>query len=835
MRLEHKPRNRQRPLPILASTPNRLALGELDEGLIVDVFAGAGGASIGVEQALGRPIDIAINHNRLALEVHAANHPLTRHEVSDVWEVDPVEVTGGRPVSVAWFSPDCTHHSKAKGGKPRKQRIRSLAWVVCVWAKKVKPAVIFVENVPEFRDWGPLGPDDMPIKEKRGKTFLHWVARLRNLGYEVGWKVLDASLYGAPTKRKRLFMVARCDGQPITWPDVTHGPGKLPLHTAAECIDWTLPCPSIFERKRPLADKTLWRVGQGLKRFVLENPRPFIVRTDHHKSHATNAFRADEPLGTITSANGHATVVPIVERVGDDGIEHWCGICGSTFFGPLDTPYPSCGRITDGCVTYPNGYEDANAPAWEQTEGATAAPFIAGVGGRAGQSESTPGNAPVGTITAKGDRALIVPHLFAMNHSNAPQGVDRPLGTVTGQVNRFELVAPTLTKFQQNGVGQPIDQPIDTVMPGAARFGLIAPNLVKFRGDAHSSGMDEPVPTITSGGSGPGRPGGASHALGLLAPTIVKVNHGKDEARGEAVDRPLSTITATQRGHAVVTPVLTSIDQQGSGPGVADGPDEPLATITTKNRHAVIAPTLVQTGYGEREGQRPRHLDLHEPLGTLVAGGVKHAVVATCLTREFGNSGGADPREPMPTVMPGGSGKTAQVSAFLAKHYGGVVGTSVEQPTGTITSRDHQGLAAASLIKLRGECHGADLHDPLPTVTAGGTHIAEVRAFLTTFYGSDGTSGQEMLEPMRTITAKARLGLVTVEGVDYQIVDIGLRMLEPHELLAAQFGRYKDYDLSAARTKESKVKLIGNSVCPEAAEALVRANVPSMAASRRTA
>ncbi|NBD09239.1 DNA cytosine methyltransferase [Corallococcus silvisoli] len=533
-------------------------------GLVVDLFAGGGGASTGIEAALGRDVDVAINHSATALAVHAANHPRTQHLTADIWDVPPRDVAKGRPVDVLWASPDCTHFSVAKGGTPREKGIRSLAWVVIDWARDVRPGCIFLENVAEFRTWGPLGPDGRPDKARMGETFEQWRGVLELLGYTVDFRVLDASLYGAPTRRRRLFLVARCDGQPIHWPEPTHGPGKLPLRTAAECIDWSLPCPSIFTRKRPLAEKTLWRIAEGLRRFVLESPEPYIV----------------------------------------------------------------------GC------------------------------GGRAGQTPPTPVSAPVGTITAKNDRAVMVP-------------------------------------------------------------------------------------------------------------SLIKVNHGGEAARGEPIDAPLSTVTAQRRGHALVMPTMVTIDHGTSSAGMTAA-DAPLPTVTTENRHAVVAPTLVQTGYGERPGQRARYLDLHQPLGTVVADGQKHALV----------------------------------SAFIAKHFGnGVVGVPFDgRPLGTITAQDHHALVSASL--------------------GVGDHTADVRAFLTSYYGDDATSGQRVDRPMRTITAKARMGLVTVAGVEHQIVDIGMRMLEPEELLRAQFGRFAaTYDMSAATSKAAKVRLIGNSVCPEAAEAVVRANL----------
>lgn len=479
----------------------------LPDGLVIDLFAGGGGASVGVERALERPVDVAINHSELAIAVHAANHPRTLHLTSNLRKVKPLDVTRGRRVAAIWASPDCRDHSNAKGSRPRQQRIRALPWIVVRWVRATRPDVLFVENVPEFTGWGPLDEHGRRIKERKGEFFRRWCRQIERYGYRLEYRVRDASLDGVPTRRRRFFLVARRDGRPIVWPEPTHGPGRLPLRTAAECIDWNRPGRSIFGRKKPLAEKTLWRIAQGLKRFVFENPRPFILKVDH-------------------------------------------------------------GR-------------------W--------------------------------------------------------------------------------------------------------------------------------------------------------------------------------------------------------------------------------APVLQQSGWGEREGQRARVLDLNQPLGAVMAGGQKHALVAAFLARYFGD----------PLRKDGG---------------GGVVsGGELREPLPTITARDHHALAAVVLAKFRGthenQPASASLDEPMPTISSGGSrggvHVAEVRAFLTVYYGSDGTGGQELLEPLRTITAKARLGLVTVEGVDYQITDITLRMVDWDELLRAQFGKYADgYDLSAARTKADKIWLIGNSAPPEQVEALVAANQP---------
>jgi DNA (cytosine-5)-methyltransferase 1 len=448
--------------------------------IITDLFCGGGGASVGMEVALGADVTHAINHDEVAIAVHTLNHPRTEHWPADIWETKPRDVTKGREIDVLWASPDCSHHSRAKGGRPREQKIRSLAWVITDWAEHVHPRVIFVENVREFEFWGPLLPDGQPDPNRKGETFHDWVRDLESFGYEVEWRVLDSAQFGAPTRRHRIFVVARCDGLPIRWPQPTHGtaPGLQPERTAAECIDWTLPIPSIFDRPKPLAEKTLTRIAAGIWKYVLRDPHPFIV------------------------------------RVGDE----------------------------------------------------------------------------------------------------------------------------------------------------------------------------------------------------------------------------------------------------------------------------CIAPSLIQTGYGERPGQAPRTLDINKPLGTVVACGQKHGLVA----------------------------------AFLAKHYGGVVGHDLNRPIGTITAKDHHSVVAAALNKPFG---------------GGRDHRSEVRAFLMSYYGQG--TGQALFNPLRTITTKDRFGIVLVEGVEYEIVDIGMRMLQPNELLLAQFGDFANgYKLDAfipskGRNvcKTEKVRLVGNSVPPNVVHALVKENM----------
>lgn len=317
------------------------------EDLIVDNFAGGGGASLGIEMALGRSPDVAINHDPEAIAMHAENHPGTRHFCESVWDVKPREVTQGRPVALAWFSPDCKHYSKAKGAKPLSKKIRGLAWVALKWAATVRPRVIFLENVEEFRTWGPLGADDRPCPRRRGKTFASWRRQLEAHGYQVEIRELRACDYGAPTTRKRLFLIARCDGEPIRWPEPTHGPGRAhPHRTAAECIEWALACPSIFERERPLKEKTLARIARGVQRFAIDAEHPFVapiipksiptlIQTSwgERQGQAPRVPGLHKPLGTVVAGGvKHALVAAFLAK-------HYGGneTPGAALSGPMHT------------------------------------------------------------------------------------------------------------------------------------------------------------------------------------------------------------------------------------------------------------------------------------------------------------------------------------------------------------------------------------------------------------------------------------------------------------------------------------------------------------------
>lgn len=416
-------------------------LGMNFEELVVDNFAGGGGASTGIEAALGRPVDIAINHDPQAISMHTVNHPGTRHYCESVWQVDPREVTQGQPVGLAWFSPDCKHHSKAAGGKPKDKTIRGLAWIVLKWAGLVRPRVIMLENVEEFEDWGPLTRSQRPCKKRKGLTFQKFVSQLRALGYAVEWQQLRACDYGAPTIRKRLFLIARRDGQPIVWPAPTHGPGLKPYRTAAEIIDWSIPCPSIFDRKKPLAENTLRRIAKGIERFVINNPQPFIVKPNH-KYKWFRGQSIDEPLQTITAgANQFAVVSAFLAK-------HFGGVTGV----PVDQPLPT--TTTRGT----------------QTQLVTA--MLAGVGGRAGQSRPRSAGEPTATITAKADTALVTSHLLKLRNNQYGQGHDEPMPTLTAGGGHVGEVRAFLLKYYGADIGLNMQDPLHTITT-KDRFGLV--------------------------------------------------------------------------------------------------------------------------------------------------------------------------------------------------------------------------------------------------------------------------------------------------------------------------------------------------------------------------
>ncbi|WP_440064855.1 DNA cytosine methyltransferase [Pseudomonas syringae] len=670
----------QKKHPFDFKTQYGLGFNPQDDEIVVDFFCGGGGAGTGLEMGLGRTVSVAKNHSPAAISMHTVNHPGAKHFTTDVFDGDPDTECGGK--AVGWFhmSPDCTHHSQAAGGQPRKREIRNLSWIGLKWAGKKKPRVISLENVKQILQWGPLvakrckstgrvvklgggiaAPAEVvpvdqqflvPDPGRRGQTWAVFVAELERLGYVVEWRVIRACDFGAPTSRERLFMIARCDGQPIVWPEPTHAKrpakGQKPWRTAAECIDFTDLGKSIFGRKKDLAPATLRRVAKGMKKFVIDNPAPFIVPIANWSGETVQS--ANEPLRTVTS--------------------------------------------------YPKG----------------------------------------------GAFSVVSPVIAPATH----QGSDRindplePLPTVTC-ANRGELtlISPTLI---QSGYGeregqQPrvpgIDQPLGTVVAGGVKHALAAAHLVKFRFNDAGKALDEPLPTITSGGNYQ-RPAGAAHAMGVSTVFMAQMNGGFNTTHAKGVDEPMTTVT------------------------------------NTGSQQQLVAASLVHLR-GNCDARDPA-----DPLHTISAGGQHHGLVTAFMERQFGASVGQPLNEPAPTVTAGGGGKSSVVSLKL----------SPEHEEGAL----------------------------------------RVAAFLISYYGTENVSSAG--EPAPTITTKDRLALVTVmvKGTPYVIVDICLRMLKPSELYKAQ-GFPADYVISHGAdgkpfTKTQQVHMCGNSVSPPPMAALARANDP---------
>ena len=458
--------------------------------LIVDNFAGGGGASTGIELATGYSVDIAINHDPEAIKMHRANHPNTKHYCENVWAVDPVKACNGHPVGLAWFSPDCKHFSKAKGGKPKDKNIRGLAWVALRWAGLVRPRVIMLENVEEFKTWGPLNRRHHPIRAKQGKTFERFVQQFRELGYEVEFRELIAADYGAPTMRKRFFMIARCDGKPIVWPEPTHGPAdseevkaglRKPYVGAYTQLDFSLPCPSIFDTAeeikkkygiravRPLAPKTMERIARGLKKFVLDNPEPFIIQCNHGGERRPNDIR--EPMPTITGKHGYGVVEPYLVQC--------------KFNNEAQNVQKPIGTLT--------------------TVGShlLVEPYMVQIG-QTGftKDRSKDVREPLTTIVSKNEHCLISPTLIQY-HSETAQGEVRgqtikdPIMTVDGS-NRYGLVTSFLSKFYKSGIGQDEREPLHTITTSAGHFGEVRAFLIKYYGDATGQDIEKPLDTVTT-------------------------------------------------------------------------------------------------------------------------------------------------------------------------------------------------------------------------------------------------------------------------------------------------------------------------------------------------
>lgn len=415
--------------------------------LIVDSFAGGGGASTGIELALGRSPDYAINHDETALAMHRANHPETVHLCESVLDVRPSDVTKGRPVGLLWLSPDCTHFSRAKGSKPRKRKIRGLAWTAYRWIRDLQaqqgrgPRVIILENVEEFRDWGPLDKACKPINVQRGESFKKYVEKLVGASYTVEHKVLRACDYGAPTIRKRLFLIARCDGQPIVWPAPTHGDGLKPHRTAAECIDWSMPCPSIFERKKPLAAATCRRIAKGTMKYVVDCADPYIAPagavvpfiTEHANASSQRNMPANEPLRTQCAQvkGGHFALVSAFIA------KHYTGVTGQTLNKPI------------GTVTSVDHHS------------VVAANLVRNFGQSTGLAVDSP--APTIMPNGLGKTSLATAHLCKTRGTNIGDKVDAPLHTISAGGTHHALVSEFLSTYYGNGSIVRPDQPANTI------------------------------------------------------------------------------------------------------------------------------------------------------------------------------------------------------------------------------------------------------------------------------------------------------------------------------------------------------------------------------------
>ena len=448
------------------------------EEMIIDNFAGGGGASTGIELATGRAVDAAINHDPDAILMHQTNHPQTRHYCESVWDVDPWEVTRGRPVGLAWFSPDCKHFSKAKGSKPVDRNIRGLAWIVLKWAGTVKPRVIILENVEEFQTWGPVRKGK-PMKSRRGETFRKWKEQLQALGYEIDHRELVAADYGAPTIRKRFFLIARCDGKPIIWAERTHAPkdseevknGKCkPWRGAAEIIDWTIPCPSIFDTTdeikekygiravRPLAVNTRKRIARGIEKFVLQNKEPFIVPIGYgeRKGQAPRVHDINEPLSTVVGSGKQYLAMPSLIQYHTEQSER---VRGQGMDEPIMT--------LDAANRY--GLSVAYLAEYFQN------------------GRPLDVNSPLHTSTTKDRECLCMAHMekfFSGGYTGNGSDANTPLGTVTA-VDHNGLVETFISKFYKTGIGQKPDEPLHTVTTSAGHFGIVTVKMSRSEMNLH--------------------------------------------------------------------------------------------------------------------------------------------------------------------------------------------------------------------------------------------------------------------------------------------------------------------------------------------------------------
>jgi DNA (cytosine-5)-methyltransferase 1 len=558
--------------------------------MIIDSFAGGGGASTGIEMALGRSPDIAINHNADALALHEANHPQTLHLSENVYKVDVLQYLKGRHIGLAWFSPDCKHFSKAKGGKPVERNIRDLCWIIPGWIERIQKSggkvdVVIMENVEEFKDYGPLKMTEkgqMPDPERRGETFQKWCKALRSLGGKISYRELRACDYGAPTIRKRLFVIIRFDKQPIVWPKPSHGAPndpdviagrKLPWRTAAEIIDWSQPCPSIFDTAaqvmekhglrsvRPLADNTMARVARGMKRYVLDAERPFIVNL----THGARCEDVADPFNTITGANRgeKAVVAPSVIRMnsgatGQDAREPLSTITANSYIkrpggcAPVGVIAPVLSYAQQGGAN--RSVEDPHhtITASGKDQNAIIVPSLIGCGGRAGQSRPRGADEPMATITAKADVCAAVAFVAQHNNDrrrtggvNPGRGADEPVSTVTASGAQQGVVSAFVSRQFGTSTGHEATQPLaTTTADGGGKSMLVAPHLHAYYGVDQDTPEDEPFHTITT------KPRFSHVEAGIEAPPFTAAQEGRARQVAEFLrlhgfwdDREFVTVT----------------------------------------------------------------------------------------------------------------------------------------------------------------------------------------------------------------------------------------------------------------------------------------------------
>jgi DNA (cytosine-5)-methyltransferase 1 len=569
--------------------------------IVVDSFCGGGGASEGIKMAIGRDPDVGINHDEEAVCMHQANHPNTKHYCKSIYRVDPEDVVREfkRPIGLAWFSPDCTHHSKARGGKPKEKHIRDLAWVVVHWAERAvwdgkRPRLICVENVEEFLDWTDLLPNGQPNPKTKGSEFKRWFNAMKKLGYSGRFDELRAHDYGTPTIRKRLFIVFRWDGHKPGWPEPSHGPKQAqPYRTAAECINWSYLGNSIFiskeegkkvRAKRPLAAATMRRVAHGIDRYVVKAKKPFIVNLTHHGAERVEPL--DEPFKTITGANRgeKALIAPVLAGAG-----------GPIYAGKPRSPDAPLNTVT------------------KENHTAIISPVLAGCGGRMGQSDPRPVDKPYHTTTSKADTILVSACLTEHANASNPRSwaADEPLRTQCAEIKggHFALCGASLVQmgYGENEGQAPRsldpEKPLGTIVAGGKKHAIAAAHLQRHFGSSIGQDVNEPKSTVMAKGKD-----------SLIAAHLAQHNNHRDGEpnKGRSADEPFSTITASGSQQGVIASSLVKL--RGT---CADGQpvDEPCATISAQGQHLAHSAAFLTEYYGnEKDG-----MGVNEPIHTVTS------------------------------------------------------------------------------------------------------------------------------------------------------------------------------------------------------------------------